>query len=186
MMIAVVCVVQCQKQYLTFFKFLVVTPLLKENILIGTIIHYVILQHYGIPCAKNWFAHKPVEVICQKEVEVVYDQVIQTSRPIGANKPDIIVKDLASRRTLLIDVSCPNNINVKEKEVEKVAKYQPLRAELRKLWGLECDVVPRLLAGWAWYLKILVGTLQNCLEVLKTTCVRKLLCWAQKESCLMC
>ena len=40
-------------------------------------IHYVILQHYGIPCAKNWFAHKPVEVICQKEVEVVYDQVIK-------------------------------------------------------------------------------------------------------------
>ena len=110
-------------------------------------IHYTILQHYDIPCAKSWFAHKPVEVIYQKNVEIVYDQVIQTSRPIGANKPDIIVKDLASRKTLLIDISCPNDINVKEKEVEKVAKYQPLRAELRKLWGLECDVVPVVVGG---------------------------------------
>ena len=81
-------------------------------------------------------------MICQKNVEVIYDQVIQTSRPVGANKPDIIVKDMAHKKTLLIDISCPNDINVKEKEVEKVAKYQPLRGELRKLWGLECDVVP--------------------------------------------
>ena len=31
--------------------------------------------------------------------------------------------------------------------MEKVSKYQPLRAELRKLWGLECDVIPVVVGG---------------------------------------
>ena len=95
----------------------------------------------------NWAAHKPVEVILQKNVEIIYDQFIQTSRPIGANRPDLVVKDLTNKKVLIIDVACPNDINVGSKEVEKISKYQPLRAELAKMWGLECIVVPVVVGG---------------------------------------
>ena len=110
-------------------------------------LHYIISKSYGVPSGMNWAAHKPVDVILQKNVEIIYDQFIQTSRPIGANRPDLVVKDLVNKKVFIIDVACPNDINVGSKEVEKVSKYQPLRAELAKMWGLECIVVPVVVGG---------------------------------------
>ena len=110
-------------------------------------IHHAILKSFGIPCADNWFGHTPKEVILQKGVEIIYDQVMLASRPIGANRPDLIVKDLISKKALIIDISCPNDINVVAKETEKVMKYQPLCAELRKMWEMECVVVPVIVGG---------------------------------------
>ena len=109
--------------------------------------HHTILKSYDIPCGDNWFAHAPKDVTLQKNVEVVYDQIIQTTRPIGANRPDLVVRDLSSRKALIIDIACPNDINVIAKESEKISKYQPLCAELRKLWGVECEVVPVVVGG---------------------------------------
>ena len=48
---------------------------------------------------------------------------------------------------MIIDISCPNDINVVAKEAEKIAKYQPLCGELKKMWGVECDVVPVVIGG---------------------------------------
>ena len=102
---------------------------------------------YGIPCGDNWFTHSPKEVVLQNNVEVVYDQTLQTARPIGANRPDIVVRDLSSKKALVIDIACPNDINVIVKEAEKISKYQPFCAELRKLWGVDCEVVPVVVGG---------------------------------------
>ena len=110
-------------------------------------VHHTIVKDYGIACSDNWFTHKPKDVILQKEVEIIYDQVIQTSRPIGANRPDIIVKDGRKKRVMIIDVACPNDINVGEKEREKISKYQSLGAELKKMWGLDWVVVPVVVGG---------------------------------------
>ena len=77
----------------------------------------------------------------------MYDQVISSTRPIGANRPALIVKDLIDKKVLIIDISCPNDINVVAKEAEKVMKYQPLCAELRKMWGMDCEVVPVIVGG---------------------------------------
>ena len=110
-------------------------------------IHHSILKAYGIPCGDNWFTHSPKEVVLQNNVEVVYDQTLQTARPIGANRPDIVVRDLSSKKALVIDIACPNDINVIVKEAEKISKYQSLCAELRKLWGVDCEVVPVVVGG---------------------------------------
>ena len=48
---------------------------------------------------------------------------------------------------VIIDISCPNDINIVAKEAEKVAKYQPLCGELKKMWGVECVVVPVVVGG---------------------------------------
>ena len=48
---------------------------------------------------------------------------------------------------LIIDIACPNDINVGEKEREKISKYQSLGVELKKLWGLDYIVVPVVVGG---------------------------------------
>ena len=61
---------------------------------------------------ENWFKHIPAEVVMKNKIEVIYDQVILTTRPVGANRPDILVKDLNNKKAYIIDVSCPVDTNV--------------------------------------------------------------------------
>ena len=110
-------------------------------------VHYEILNHYEIPCGINWFAHIPRDVIITSNVEVVYDQVLTTDREVGANRPDILVRDRKERKTYIIDVSCPCDVNVIKKEAEKISKYGTLRRELTRMWGGECLVVPVIIGG---------------------------------------
>ena len=68
--------------------------------------------------------------------------MIQTDHVITARRPDIVVKDKLLDHTWLIDVAVPEDARVKEKEREKVEKYQDLARELRKLWSTSVNVVP--------------------------------------------
>ena len=110
-------------------------------------IHFEILEAYSIPRGNNWYVHEPKEVVMGKSVEVIYDQVLSTDRPVGANRPDIVIRDMSKKRVWIIDVSCPCDTNVEKKEGEKVGKYAGLMGELQRMWGAECVVVPVVIGG---------------------------------------
>ena len=78
---------------------------------------------------------------------VAYDQTILTTRPVGANRPDILIKDLGNRKTYIIDISCPIDTNVSKKESEKIAKYGALRVEAERMWGGKAEVIPVVVGG---------------------------------------
>ena len=96
-------------------------------------VHFKILQHYKLDTGDNWFKHRPAEVAIAKNVEIIYDQVISTTRPVGANWPDMILKDVAKRKAFIVDISCPVDTNIKKKEMEKISKYGGLRMELERM-----------------------------------------------------
>ena len=110
-------------------------------------LHYKILEHYKMEVGKNWYRHDPPEVVIGKDVEIIYDQVIMTTRPIGANRPDIIVKDKIQKKTYIIDVACPVDTNICKKESEKISKYGGLRVELERMWGADADIIPVIVGG---------------------------------------
>ena len=93
------------------------------------------MKEYAFPCAPNWYVHEPVEVVRSQNVEIIYDQFIATDRPIGANRPDILVRDKANMVVYIIDISCPMEANMWNKEVEKVSKYGPLKEKLQRMWN---------------------------------------------------
>ena len=97
------------------------------------------MKYYNLDVGENWYRHKPADVIIKPKCEIIYDQVIATTRSIGANKPDITVKDMSDKKAYIIDVSCPVDVNVEKKEAEKVAKYMGLSAELNRMWGINTD-----------------------------------------------
>ena len=90
----------------------------------------------------KWHTHKPVEVLMSKDTEILWDSIISTERPYVFNRPDIVIRDKKGKKTLIIDISCPNDINVSDKEQEKITKYSGLRLELGRMWDTECIVVP--------------------------------------------
>ena len=110
-------------------------------------LHYVISKSYGIPTGKDWFSHAPKEVIACNNVDLLYDQVLRTDLEVGANRPDIVVKDKTAKKTYILDVSCPCDINIYKAEATKVAKYIGLKGQLQKLWGFDCVIIPVIIGG---------------------------------------
>ena len=109
-----------------------------------------------------------------KDVELLWDMTLNTDRQVGANRPDIVLRDKASKKTYIIDISCPSDKNVTSKENEKVAKYSGLRVELGKMWDSECVVIPVVVGGlgvisekFQDYLKMIPADLSTemCLKI---------------------
>ena len=96
---------------------------------------------------ENWFMHNPADVVIKDEIEVAYDQTILTTRPVGANRLDILIKDRGSMKAYIIDISCPVDTNVSKKESEKIAKYGALRVEAERMWGVKAEVIPVIVGG---------------------------------------
>uniref|UniRef100_A0A1X7TTG5 Reverse transcriptase domain-containing protein n=1 Tax=Amphimedon queenslandica TaxID=400682 RepID=A0A1X7TTG5_AMPQE len=58
-------------------------------------------------------------------------------------KPDIVVVMKREKSCMIIDVAVPGDTRVEGKEDEKVEKYQELRQEIVKLWGMKkVEVIP--------------------------------------------
>ena len=70
---------------------------------------------------------------------------MHTVSPVACSWPDLIVflkGDVDC--ILLLEVSCPANINIIEKEGEKIVKYQPLVQQLVQLYSQPVEIVFRV------------------------------------------
>ena len=105
-------------------------------------VHHCICIHYGVPVPKWWQSHKPEDVVMTDQVEILWDQIVQTDRECPCNRPDIVIKDKKKKEALIIDVACPADLNVSKKENEKSSKYNGLKVELARLWEMDCKVIP--------------------------------------------
>ena len=110
-------------------------------------IHHAICKSLNVQTERKWHLHRPAEVIMDSRAELLWDLTLTTDRDVGANRPDIVLRDKIKRMTYIIDVSCPSDVNVVSKEKEKVAKYSALRAELGKMWNSKCIVIPVVIGG---------------------------------------
>ena len=109
---------------------------------VGRYVHMKVCNYYSISTPSNWYLHKPKDVIICKMVEIVWNQVILTDRPCGANKPDMVIKDMVKKKVYLIDFACPADVNVVKKEYEKKQKYRALQSEVSRMWNMPVVVIP--------------------------------------------
>ena len=96
------------------------------------------------------------------KVEIIWDMPLTTDRAVGANRPDVIIRDKAKKKVYIIDVSCPSDVNVIKKENEKISKYSGLRVELGKMWNSEAIVIPVVVGG----LGCISNNFQNFLKMI--------------------
>ena len=67
---------------------------------------------------------------------------IQTDKVLEYSRPDIVLLDKTKRSCLVIDVACPFDTRVQDKEQEKITKYQDLKWELQRIWNCSVKVIP--------------------------------------------
>jgi hypothetical protein len=96
-----------------------------------------------------WYEHVPksAETSQVGKVTILWNQQVQTDRPIPSNKPDIIIRDNEKGTCMLIDVAISADRNVIKKEAEKILKYKDLIIEIQCMWSVKTKVTPVLIGA---------------------------------------
>ena len=121
-------------------------------------------------CKKNgleWYEHVLEGAVENEEVKLLWDNNVQCDNVIEARRPDISIVDEKEHKGLIIDIAEQADVNVGEKEKEKVEKYQDLKREIARLWTLKrVEVVPIVIGA----LGCITKEFDSCIEKLGITC----------------
>ena len=97
--------------------------------------------------ANNWYEQKPERVVESEKSKILWDFTIQCDQKIEARRPDIVFIDKKEREVVIINVAIPGDDRVKDKELEKVEKYQLLKDEIAKVWRMRKVIVIPVVIG---------------------------------------
>ena len=87
-------------------------------------------------------------VLENEDYKILQDFSIQTDHVIEARRPDLVVIDKMKRTRKIIDFAVPGDSRIKEKEKEKIEKYQDLRRELQKIWNVRVKIMPLVVGSF--------------------------------------
>lgn len=108
---------------------------------VASLVYRAICTEYDLEYSKDWRV-EPEKVILNDSVKLLWDFSIQTDIKMPHNRPDIVLINNKNKKGYIIDIAVPRDENIKEKELEKIDKYQPLRIELERLWNVKISVIP--------------------------------------------
>eukprot|EP00112_Aurelia_sp_Birch-Aquarium-sp1_P026566 Seg95.4 transcript_id=Seg95.4/GoldUCD/mRNA.D3Y31 product="hypothetical protein" protein_id=Seg95.4/GoldUCD/D3Y31 len=83
-------------------------------------LHWDILRQRGFETSDKWYQHQPGTVVENEQFKVLCDFAVQTDLEIHARRPDIIIVDKNANETIIIDVAIPFDVNIRNKEKEKI------------------------------------------------------------------
>ena len=95
-------------------------------------IHWQLCKDYNLEHAEKWYDHRPQVTVENDKVKILWDMKIQTDKVLEHSRPDIVVLEKDQRIWKIIDVACPFDTRIIEKEREKVDRYQDLKWELKE------------------------------------------------------
>ena len=83
-------------------------------------LHWGLCRKNDLQHEKSWYEHNPQNVVENDKCKILWDFTIQRDHYITARRPDIVVVNKNDKTCLLIDVACPGDKRVKDKEDEKL------------------------------------------------------------------
>ena len=105
-------------------------------------------------------------MVTSNHVKILWDVDIRTDRSISAHRPDIVIHDNLECSAILIDVAIPVDVNIMDKECEKMLKYVDLRLELQMIWNLRCiKFIPIAIGVLGSFTPNLLGTVTRVLKI---------------------
>ena len=110
-------------------------------------VHWQLCQNVGIESCDKWYEHKPECVMENNDYKIYWDFMIQCDRKIEARKPDVVLIEKWTKDVRIIDIAIPGDKRVKDKEIEKLEKYQMLKEEVRRLWKMKTVTVLPIVIG---------------------------------------
>lgn len=139
---------------------------------VAGIVYRNICTEYGLEVPRSRW-ETPPKVMENNRAKILWDFQIQTDKMVMANQPDIVVMDKQQKTVVVVDVAIPSDSNIRKKEQEKLEKYQGLKEELEKMWGVKASVVPVVIGALGAVTPKLEGWLQQIPGTPSETSVQK-------------
>jgi len=110
---------------------------------VAKLVHWTLCEKYNLERTERWYEHCPNGVVENDDIKLIWDINIQCDNIIEARRPDLILVDKKGKSCVIVDIAVPGDCRVREKELEKIEKYQNLKIELKRLWSLKkVEIVP--------------------------------------------
>ena len=111
-------------------------------------IHWQLCVKCGLERANSWYGQKLEGVVESENFKILWNFTVQCDRKIEARRQDIVFIDKKEREiVIIIDVAIPGDDRVKDKELEKLEKYQLLKDEIAKVWRMRKVIVVPVVIG---------------------------------------
>ena len=82
-----------------------------------------------------------MRVLENDEVKILWDFPIQTDEKLEHNRSDIAILKKKIRTYNLIDISCPFDTRIEQRDKETIEVYTDLKYEILKCWSNEVKIV---------------------------------------------
>ena len=129
---------------------------LQRHNTVASFLHWTMCGNENLDRNEHWYDHEPQKVIENDNVKILYDFNIYTDKKIKHRRPDIVILQKQTNKTAIIDIACPMDHNVYQKEEEKINNYNELAFELEKLWKTKTTIIPIVIGS--------LGTVSKNLE----------------------
>ena len=117
---------------------------------VAKLVHWKLCEKHNLERKEKWYEHCPEGVVEDDDVKLIWDINIQCDNVIEARRPDLILINKKAKSCVIIDVSIRGDCRIREKEIEKIEKYQNLKKELKRFRSLKkVEVVP-VVVGALW------------------------------------
>ena len=123
---------------------------------IARLVHRKLSCKYDMSRGEKWYEHQTEGVVENEKCKILWDKTIQCDHVIEARRP--VVVENAKNKAVIVDVASHWDRRVYEKGGEKIEKYQDLKREIGRLWGIShLEVVPVVVGA--------LGVVSNRLDV---------------------
>ena len=114
---------------------------------VAILVHWKLCRKHNLDRKEKWYEHCPEGAVEDEDVKLVWDINIQCDI-IEPRRPNLILVDKKEKSSMLLYK--PGDSRIREKEIEKIEKYQNSKRELKWLWSLKkVEVVP-VVVGALW------------------------------------
>jgi len=97
------------------------TCYLNRHNLVIKVFHFHLCKSFHIHASSNsWFIYRPLPVTENDKIKILWDFDMVTDVKVSCNRPNIVIFLKWDQRIMFLEVSCPADINVVEKETEKI------------------------------------------------------------------
>ena len=96
-------------------------------------IHWQLCGKCELERANNWNEQKPEGVVESENFKILWNFTVKCDRKIEARGPDTVFVDNEEREVFIIDAAIPGDDRVKDKELEKLEKYEVLNDEIENV-----------------------------------------------------
>ena len=143
-------------------------------------IHCQLCGKCGLERANSWYEQKPEGVVESENFKILWDFTVQCDRKIEARRPDIVFIDKNESEVVVIDVAISGDDRVKDKELEKLEKYQLLKDETAQVWRMRKVIVVPPVIGALGAVSVNFKEYMNRIGV-NVRLSRKQYCWGQQR-----